>query len=35
MFLCGIVYFCSTFLIIKNEELRINNKQKKQKEKNL
>ena len=20
MFLCGIVYFCSTFLIIKNEE---------------
>lgn len=28
MFLCGIVYFCSTFLIIKNEELRTNNKSK-------
>nr|DAH60360.1 MAG TPA: hypothetical protein [Caudoviricetes sp.] len=31
MFLCRIVYFCSTFLIIKNEELRINNKHKKEK----
>ena len=35
VFLCRIVYFCNTFLIIKNEELRINNKPKKQKEKNL
>nr|DAT82157.1 MAG TPA: hypothetical protein [Caudoviricetes sp.] len=26
--MCRIVYFCSTFLIIKNEELRINNKPK-------
>lgn len=33
--LCKKVYLCSTFLIIKNEELRTNNKPKKQKEKNL
>nr|DAL58804.1 MAG TPA_asm: hypothetical protein [Caudoviricetes sp.]DAL58931.1 MAG TPA_asm: hypothetical protein [Caudoviricetes sp.]DAQ80705.1 MAG TPA: hypothetical protein [Caudoviricetes sp.]DAV94357.1 MAG TPA: hypothetical protein [Caudoviricetes sp.] len=26
--MCRIVYFCRTFLIIKNEELRINNKSK-------
>ena len=28
MFLCKKVYLCSTFLIIKNEELRTNNKPK-------
>ena len=33
--LCKKVYLCSTFLIIKNEELRTNNKSQKQKEKNL
>nr|DAF67382.1 MAG TPA: hypothetical protein [Caudoviricetes sp.] len=33
--MCRIVYFCSTFLIIKNEELRTNNKPKNKRRKNL